>query len=652
MLKRFFLLLSALLVALAALGMDDVQRRALNMLSRFTPYVVADYRPIDSLYGCFRGEHTMASDEPGVRTNADLSMICAFMVRYGAERVALPAGVSYAQLDTLARRSLAFAVATHKAVRRRPCADGLYWGSTSAADFRWESSLWALSVAYSAFFQWNRLSDSLRADVYRLLRAECNYELERTVPTGFRGDTKAEENGWEAGVLAATLGLFPRDSLAPQWFERMRLFAINSYSHPADSLNHRVIDAWYDSTTVAQLYRGANLYPDWTLQNHNLFHTSYQNVVIQELGEAALALRLFQRETLPAAAGVRPWHSRALLHNCDSVAQNVLNYLTLPDGEQAMPNGNDWSLYLYDQVTSYSTLACMLGDRDALLFEGRALAQIARRQLTTPDGSWLLRPDVGARRMGVEAHRVMMTWLMHEAFPTRGLEPSTWADFSRRHAGAKVFPYQRVVRTLTDRYFACFSFSDGLKSYTGYLSPIVADGRLEDENLVVPYRRYNTGNLLGWTEVSGRPVNARLAAPPRIETHGRYFSVQATLIENDSTLRRSFTLRSTPRGLDYRDRVTPLQPVSVTADRTGLLAVSTDVFTRPERSLAFRGGTTTIDGRLQVTTNSHRAAHWGDASTENSITTTKLCPYLAAPTWRHKISYRVVRKSEPKGARK
>ena len=74
-----------------------------------------------------------------------------------------------------------------------------------------------------------------------------------------------------------------------------------------------------------------------------------------------MALRLFQGEHIK-------WKSNALLHNCDQVTKNVLNWLTLPDGEQAMPNGNDWSLFLYDQLTSYSTMACMLRDVDALYF--------------------------------------------------------------------------------------------------------------------------------------------------------------------------------------------------------------------------------------------------------------------------------------------
>ena len=89
------------------------------------------------------------------------------------------------------------------------------------------------------------------------MKAECNYELTRSIPTGYSGDTKAEENGWEADILAATLGLFPDDALATRWFQRLREFAINSYSHIDDKTNRTVVDPDYDSKTVAQLYKGS-----------------------------------------------------------------------------------------------------------------------------------------------------------------------------------------------------------------------------------------------------------------------------------------------------------------------------------------------------------------------------------------------------------
>ena len=150
----------------------------------------ADFRECDTpnMYGeqcgCFMGENSMASDERGVRPNADLSMVCAFLVRYGKGQVSLPEGVTWDNLESMARRSLVFAYSTHKANRLKTCKGGDYWGSVSKDDHVWESSLWAMSVAYSAFFQWESLSQSQQDCIEAMLVAECNYELERDVPTG------------------------------------------------------------------------------------------------------------------------------------------------------------------------------------------------------------------------------------------------------------------------------------------------------------------------------------------------------------------------------------------------------------------------------------------------------------------------------------
>ena len=305
---------------------ESMKHDLLQMLANFAVYMKKDFQDcvapnsVGEACGCFKGENTMANDERGVRPNADLSMICAFLVKYGKKVVTLPSGVTWDDLEAMAKKSLVFAYSTHKANKLKVCAGNTYWGSVSTKDYVWESSLWAMSVAYSAFFQWDKLSKTQRGYIYELLKAECNYELNRNIPTGYAGDTKAEENGWEADILAATLGLFPNDELAPRWFQRLREFAINSYSQKDDATDNTIIDPDYDQKTVKDLYKGQNLYDDYTLQNHNYFHTSYQNVVIQELGEAALALKLFQQ----GLYGVEKWKTNALMHNNQKVMEEVL----------------------------------------------------------------------------------------------------------------------------------------------------------------------------------------------------------------------------------------------------------------------------------------------------------------------------------------
>ena len=632
----------------------------LQMLARFATYMKNDYQPcnepnsVGEPCGCFRGENTMGNDERGVRPNADLSMICAFLVKYGQGRVLLPDGVTWDDLATMAQRSLVFAYSTHKANRLKPCKGGRYWGSTSAADAAWESSLWAMSVAYSAFFQWERLTTEQRGYIYNLLKAECNYELERDVPTGYLGDTKAEENGWEADVLAVTLGLFPDDALAPQWFERLRLFAINSYSQKTDADNHTAIDPDYDQTTVADLYRGQNLYDDYTLQNHNYFHTSYQNVVIQELGEAALALKLFQT----ALYGTEKWKTNALMHNNDRVMKDVLSWLALSDGELAMPNGNDWSLFLYDQLTSYSTNACFLRDADALLLENRAYRMIRHRQQTTSDGSWLLRPDVGVRRMGVEAHRVMMTWLMHEVLPTADLQPTTWQAFNAAHSQARIIESQNIVRASTSDRFTCFSWSKGLKSYTGYIAPHLSPLNPHLSNLVVPFKANNTGNLLGWYEVQGRRTNAEPVVDGVYELQGDGWVMNGELLCNGRSLNQRFAIYSTPgNAVVYHDLVTALaDTVVVNKEKGGLLAISMDEMTRQQRTFyfsdcdsmavdgkqlqTFRSPYLNIDQTFGIVAAQPTTMAFGDMKNNNSVMTALLytsyndrpCEYLKGQT--------------------
>ena len=616
----------------------------LQMLADFTVWMKGDFQDcvepnsVGEVCGCFRGEHTMANDERGVRPNADLGMVCAFLLKYGKDKVILPAGVTWADLEGMAMKSLVFAYSTHKANKLKVCVGGNYWGSTSASDAVWESSLWAMSVAYSAFFQWHKLSEAQKDYVYRLLKAECNYELERSVPTGYNGDTKAEENGWEADVLAATLGLFPNDVLAPRWFQRLREFAINSYSQKDDAQDETVIDPDYDSATVKELYRGQNLYDDYTLQNHNYFHTSYQNVVIQELGEAALALSLFQQ----GLYATERWKTNALMHNNQRVMDEVLYWLALSDGELAMPNGNDWSLFLYDQITSYSTNACFLRDPHALLLENLAYKMIKARQKTTPDGSWLLRPDVGARRMGVQAHRVMMTWLMHELLPTSDMTATAWDDFNRSYGQAKLFQSQNIVRAATDTRFTCFSWSQGLRSYTGYIAANVPGASPSATNLIVPFRANNTGNFLGWYDVEGRKTNATPVVSGVYELHDNSWVMNGELQTNDAALNNRFAIYSTPgNAVIYIDYVRANQPCTITAEKGGLMAISVDELTKTRRTLYCSDSTLTyngdgtqletlpgpwvnVDNALSIVTIGNKQIAFGERADNNSVSTARL----------------------------
>ena len=571
------------------------------MKSRYTPCVSPN--SVGEECGFFKDTEGSGNDEKVVRPNADFSMICAFLYKYAQGKTTLPQDITWDDVKEMAIKSLIWGYSSHKANKLKVTSRNAYWGSISTSDYTWESSLWAMSLCYAAHFLKEKLTEQQHTYIYNMVKAECNYELNRNIPTGYAGDTKAEENGWEADILACALGLFPNDALAPKWFDRLRAFAINSYSQADDANNRMVIDSGYDQKTVADYYKGQNLYDDYTLQNHNLFHTSYQNVVMQELGEAHLAMLLFQGDNLK-------WKTNALMHNQQQVMDNVLNWLALADGELAMPNGNDWSLFLFDQITSYSTMACFLRDPNALLLENMAYKFIKARQQTTTDGSWLLRSDVGSRRMGVEAHRVMMTYLMHAAASTADLQPTTWEEFCANYQDAHLFKSQNIVRASSKDRFVTFSWSTGLKSYTGYFTDTTPDRN----KIICPYRANNTGNILGWYNVSGKGTNATPIVSGIYNLEGNAFTMNGSLTMNDAALENSFVLAATrSNAIIYLNNVKGRQNGTLTGRRGGMLAITTDEFTRPQRTLYYENGSTQTDGKKTVQFNST----W--ANIDNSI---------------------------------
>ena len=594
----FFFLLAA--VQVQADKQDDryIQQQCLQSLRQFTVYAQQIYTEAGTdddgnAVGYFKAKDAGRSTEDGVRTNADMAMVCAFVWLHDRDE---------AVLRDKALKALRYATATHHANKQMKCTDGKYWGSIDD-HWQWESSLWAYSVALAAKF----LGEEQSEPVKRVLEAEADNAFQRPVLTGFEGDTKAEENGWDTNVLAVAAAFYPRHPHAGQWLEKMKRLAFNCYSVAADSGN--------------ALYEGANLFPDFTLQNHNYFHTSYQNAGIQELAESMLAS---PRQFLK---------TKELVHHWQEVWDEVLVQLALADGELAMPNGNDWSMFLYDQLPAYAAMATILKNPDALMLELRCLEQLLKRQLTTSDGSYMLHPDIGPRRMGVTAHRVMMTYLMHQYYGTRRVKAPSWDDFCQRMAKTKVFGCQQLVRTLSKERFACFSWSEGLKDATGIIVP----NTVEDTKIIIPYKYKGTGNFLGCYN----NAQTRLSGKPQFTTTDSTFQVRGRLMAAGGKVAQDFTFTADAHNavvVEYQLQGND----TIFEERGGTVAVSVDPFTKTERTLYYEGGQFVSDGSQLRTFHSNwvnidnrigiiaigenNEMAFGDRQLINSIQTARLYP--------------------------
>lgn len=561
---------------LTARETDDryIVERCMQSLAGFTQYATSIYvdagvndagKPV----GYFKATDAGKSNEDGVRTNLDIAMVCAFVGTFFTEGVAypqpsLPKGVTAEGLRRMALASLRYGYSTHHTVRLKKCTDGKYWGTYQDENrkwhHQWESSLWVLSMAFAEKFLTTDSEDS--QSIQKVVESEADYQLSRPVPHGFKGDTKAEENGWEANVLAVAWSKYPDHPHAEQWREAMIRYGLNGYTVDADARDTTMLDG----KRVCEWYAGTNLFPDFTLQNHHYFHTSYQNVVMQEQAESILATYyLNERKNI--------YLYRSLTWHWQEVWEQVLAQLALADGELAMPNGNDWSMFLYDQLPAYAAMATIMRNGDALMLERKCLDQVLARQKTTGDGRYLLNADIGARRMGVTAHRVMMTMLLHRLFPTDHLQVTEWEDFQQRHAAARVFPSQHLVRAMTKERFTCLSWSEGLKNFTGCIVP----NRVEDSKIMIPDKKGFGGNLIG--EPKSFPEK------PVVKTDGNAWTVSGRI-----------------DGEPYVIWSTPGNAVIV-MNRPAYMALSYDPFTKEEREIREGDQWVNIDNSVAVVGN-------------------------------------------------
>ena len=104
------------------------------------------------------------------------------------------------------------------------------------------------------------------------------------------GDTKAEENAWNASFLGLADAMMPHAPHARSWRAQAAELAVAAYSRSADTTSTRVVNG----VRLSNRLRGFNTYADGTVENHQRIHPDYASN-IQLLWTAADFDRLARR---------------------------------------------------------------------------------------------------------------------------------------------------------------------------------------------------------------------------------------------------------------------------------------------------------------------------------------------------------------------
>lgn len=304
------------------------------------------------------------STEHYIRPNTGMVEGLAFLCRFGPYDKSVVGQTRADLLKKVLTPMLRYLVVTHVTGSRKT-SDGKPWGDA------WQSAHWAQAMGRGAWWVWSDLPEDLRAGVVRVVAHEADRFADAVPPHRIQQDTKAEENAWNSQILSVAVVLMPDDPRRPGWERAFQRWAFSALLRPADERS----PARVDGRSVAEQYTGANLYNDFTLENHGFVHPDYMTCFSLSLG-CALDYTL---------TGRRP--PEALLHNVAGVYEN-LKWFSLPDGGFVYPSGQDWALFRNPAWTyAHLLMAVYGGDGDAWSLSLRGLATAEKMQAGSSQGT-------------------------------------------------------------------------------------------------------------------------------------------------------------------------------------------------------------------------------------------------------------------------
>ena len=192
-------------------------------------------------------------------------------------------GVSTATATATATKLIKSVALAHKA--NTPSG----WGDV------WQSALWATYAGTAGWLMWADLSTTDREYVRKMVESEANTLIGYQVPyyrneAGtiiYPGDTKAEENAWNATDLGLALSMMPNHPNRDAWTYKFNELNISEYTREADVNSLTMVNG----RTIKDWTYGSNVANDGTAVNHSIIHPDY--MVSPNLAlHSALALRM------------------------------------------------------------------------------------------------------------------------------------------------------------------------------------------------------------------------------------------------------------------------------------------------------------------------------------------------------------------------
>lgn len=469
------------------------------------------------------------------------------------------------QIMKRASSAIRYVVSTHKTGTKK-CRDGKQWGAD------WQSAYWTGTMGFGAWLLWDHLDPELKQGVERVVASEADRFLAVRPPAQRWLDTKAEENGWNMICLSVAANMFPSHPHAATWREKAVEYTMNTLSVPND-LNDKTL---IDGRPVSQWVSGANLHPDFTLENHSIFHPAYLECSTYFLTQSAMHYA-YAHHNVPQAAN----------HHLMDTWQ-VLQTIMLPCGESAFPQGMDWELHGLPKINLLASLATYKQDPLAAGMEKIVLQRIRTWQNMQNGDLAVPGSPLGFTRHAIVAEQATYGYLAHKLFGSPTITETTVSKDASRLKCVRHYSSIEVTLHRTENKLFTFSWKNKIM---GMLVPIGA-GHEASPHFTVPIQN----GFVGSTELStgGDPKTTVLENTWEENTNG--FETTGTLLTNGDRLKQ--TLRVTSVGektVVYQDHVSAQADVSVAREKGVPIGIENDTLSGGKRVIYHRDGKTVLD---------------------------------------------------------
>ena len=153
--------------------------------------------------------------------------------------------------------------------------DGKGWGD------QWQSAYWAAFVGQAAWMLWDQLDPETQKMVQTLVVDEADRFIapDYKVPywtssdghVNTPGDTKAEENAWNADILQIAVAMMPHHPHVEKWKRICSELMISAYSMQKDLKSDQIVDG----KPVKDWLHGFNVFADGSVVNHHIVNPVY-----------------------------------------------------------------------------------------------------------------------------------------------------------------------------------------------------------------------------------------------------------------------------------------------------------------------------------------------------------------------------------------